>query len=83
MNLPETVRGLADDPYRSVAGEVRERGGYEKDETPFSEFLWAQFFRAHLRVHPVYHDFESAVVEALELAKSSAARNLPGWSGAR
>jgi hypothetical protein len=80
-NLPETVRGLADDPYRSVAGEVRERGGYAKNDEPFSEFLWAQFFRQHLTAHPVYHDFETAVAEAMTLAKTEAAKHLPGWSG--
>jgi hypothetical protein len=82
-NLPETVRGLADDPYRSVAGEVRERGGYEKNDAPFSEFLWAQFFRERLKTHPTYHDFESAVAEAMKLAKTEAAERLPGWSGGR
>lgn len=82
-DLPENVRGLADDPYRSVAGAVRERGGYDKNDAPFSEFLWAQFFRARLSVHPTYHDFEAAVAEAMKLAKTEAAKHLPGWSGAR
>src|SRR5439155_1355494 len=46
--LPQDVRGLADDPYRSLAGEVREQGGYEKNEAPFSEFRWADFFRSRI-----------------------------------
>ncbi len=81
IDLPENVRGMADDPYRSVAGEVRERGGYRKSEAPFSEFLWAQFFRSHLTVHPVYHGFEQAMAQAMRLARSRAARRLPGWIG--
>ena len=83
IDLPENVRGMADDPYRSVAGEVRERGGYEKSTAPFSEFLWAQFFRAHLTVHPVYHGFEAAMAQAMKLARSRAARRLPGWIGGK
>ena len=83
IDLPENVRGMADDPYRSVAGEVRERGGYRKNDAPFSEFLWAQFFRAHLTVHPVYHGFEAALAQALALAKTAAAKGLPGWIGAK
>ncbi len=83
QDLPENVRGMADDPYRSVAGAVRDRGGYEKSEEPFAEFLWAQFFRERLTVHPIYHDFEEAVAEALKLAKTEAAKHLPGWAGGR
>ncbi|NNN05167.1 MAG: hypothetical protein HKL90_04630 [Elusimicrobia bacterium] len=83
IDLPENVRGMADDPYRSVAGEVRERGGYRKNDAPFSEFLWAQFFRAHLTVHPVYHGFEAALAQAMALAKTTAANGLPGWIGAK
>jgi len=39
---------LADDPYRSVAGELRRQGGFAKDTTPFSEFLWADFLRRRI-----------------------------------
>ncbi|MGY3277257.1 hypothetical protein ACVJ5M_004854 [Bradyrhizobium sp. S3.7.6] len=42
-DLPKTVAGLVDDPFRSLAGELRRAGGYAKDTTPFSEFLWADF----------------------------------------
>jgi hypothetical protein len=43
-DLPKTVAGLIDDPFRSLAGELRRAGGFAKDTTPFSEFLWADFF---------------------------------------
>jgi hypothetical protein len=39
-HLPQALTGLEDDPYRSLAGELRTAGGYAKDATPFSEFLW-------------------------------------------
>jgi len=47
--LPKSVTGLADDPFRSLAGELRRVGGFAKDVTPFSEFLWADFLRRKYR----------------------------------
>jgi len=32
-------RDLVDDPYRSLAGALRQTGGYGKDVTPYAEFL--------------------------------------------
>ena len=44
-DIPKTIMQLKDDPFRSLAGELRRAGGFAKDTTPFSEFLWADFFR--------------------------------------
>ena len=38
-DIPKSVRDLVDDPFRSLAGELRRAGGFAKDTTPFSEFL--------------------------------------------
>ena len=38
-DIPKAVTDLVDDPFRSLAGELRLAGGYAKDTTPFSEFL--------------------------------------------
>jgi hypothetical protein len=46
--LPQTLRGLGDDPFRSLAARVRRAGGYPKDSTPFAEFRWADYFRCHI-----------------------------------
>jgi hypothetical protein len=43
--LPNKIKDLKNDPYRSLAGIIRKRGYYEKDWTPFSEFQWANYFR--------------------------------------
>ena len=43
--MPRRLKDLQDDPYRSLAGLVRRAGGYAKDEAPFVEFLWADYFR--------------------------------------
>ncbi|MFC0241131.1 ParB-like protein [Rhodopseudomonas telluris] len=80
-DLPKTVAGLKDDPFRSLAGELRRIGGYAKDTTPFSEFLWADFLRRRLSRKAVEADFEKAIERSLALAKSKDAIYLPGWCG--
>ena len=80
-DIPKAVRGLIDDPFRSLAGELRRAGGFAKDTTPFSEFLWADFLRRRLKRKLVERDFARAVEKALELARSPEANYLPGWCG--
>ncbi|MGA9196669.1 MAG: ParB-like protein [Pseudolabrys sp.] len=80
-DLPKSVDKLIDDPFRSLAGELRRAGGFAKDTTPFSEFLWADFFRRRLKRKTVEAHFENALNQALELAKNEEASYLPGWCG--
>lgn len=80
-DIPKSVVGLKDDPFRSLAGELRRAGGFAKDTTPFSEFLWADFLRRRLSRKSVAGDFEKAVEKALSLARGSEAVYLPGWCG--
>jgi hypothetical protein len=79
--IPRRISALADDPYRSLAGELRRVGGFAKDATPFSEFLWADFLRRRVKAVQVKERFSAAVEKALSLAKSDAAAYLPGWCG--
>ena len=79
--IPKTVSQLADDPYRSLAGELRRAGGFAKDTTPFSEFLWADFLRSRVRAKQIKDRFSAALEKALSLAKSEEAGYLPGWCG--
>jgi hypothetical protein len=79
--IPKRVDRMADDPYRSLAGELRRRGGYAKDTTPYSEFLWADFLRRQIKRGTVEKDFSGALRTALKLAKSKDADYLPGWCG--
>jgi hypothetical protein len=79
--LPKTVADLKDDPYRSLAGELRFAGGYAKDATPFSEFLWADALRRRVEEKTAKNDPETALEQALAFAKSSTASYLPGWCG--
>jgi hypothetical protein len=79
--VPTSVADLDDDPFRSLAGELRRAGGYAKDTTPFAEFLWADFLRRHVKRKAVEKDFAAALRNALKLAKSDDAGYLPGWCG--
>ncbi len=79
--LPKQLLGLADDPYRSLAGELRTSGGYAKDTTPFSEFLWADYLRRKVSETRLRKDFDAALADALSHAHDADARYLPGWSG--
>ena len=81
-DIPLAIKDLADDPFRSLAGELRRRGGFAKDTTPFSEFLWADFLRRRMKRKQVEADFDAALDAALTLAKGEEADYLPGWSGA-
>ncbi|MFY9290539.1 MAG: ParB-like protein [Methylorubrum rhodinum] len=80
-DIPKTISALADDPYRSLAGELRRAGGFAKDTTPFSEFLWADFLRRKVKPKLVADDFSAALERAMRFAKSPEASYLPGWCG--
>ncbi|MDQ2860484.1 MAG: chromosome partitioning protein ParB [Pseudomonadota bacterium] len=79
--IPTSIDKLRDDPFRSLAGDLRHAGGYAKDLSPFAEFLWADFLRGRFKRKAVEKDFARALKKALALAKSPAATFLPGWCG--
>lgn len=80
-DIPKSIEKLPDDPYRSLAGEVRRLGGYAKDNTPFAEFLWADFFRRRIPNDVLDDDFDKACRTAFQLGRQAEANYLPGWSG--
>ncbi len=79
--IPDHLAKLIDDPYRSLAGYVRDAGGYDKSPSAFCEFQWADFFRTRVVIGATRADFDEAVAVALKLATSSAAASLPGYRG--
>jgi hypothetical protein len=81
QDVPKNIADLVDDPYRSLAGELRFAGGYAKEVTPFNEFLWADFLRRRVKQKLVKQDFAAALHQALRLAKKDEANHLPGWCG--
>src|SRR5580704_8725198 len=76
-DLPKSIKDLKDDPYRSLAGELRRDGGFAKDTTPFSEFLWADFRRRVVPRKVVEDHFSKALEKALAAAKTHDAIYLP------
>jgi hypothetical protein len=78
-DLPKTVARMKDDPFRSLAGELRRLGGFAKDSTPFSEFLWADFLRRRIKPKAAEKDFDGSLALAMQLAKTDEAAYLPGW----
>ncbi|MBO9581387.1 MAG: chromosome partitioning protein ParB [Sphingobium sp.] len=79
--LPQHIGKLVDDPYRSLAGAVRRAGGYAKVDTPYSEFLWADFLRGRIKRSKLEARFDHSVVKAVAIANSEDAKYLPGWAG--
>jgi hypothetical protein len=79
--MPKHVYELEDDPYRSIAGLVREAGGYEKTTVPLEEFRWADLFRAFIAAPATDDEFDAAVRRGIDIARSESAIGLPGFLG--
>lgn len=78
-DLPRRLTEMRDDPYRSLAWAVRKEGGCFKTEASFAEFRWADFFRTRVKIPAGPKGFERAIHDALTLARSPEARDLPGY----
>jgi hypothetical protein len=79
--IPANLKKLADDVYRSLAGFVRDRGGFKKTDAAFVEFVWADFFRRNIAIEDVKANFRKAVGEGMRLARSPLAKPIPGYTG--
>ncbi len=80
LYLPMDVRGMADDPYRSLAWIARKEGAYENSDKTFAEFAWADFFRDRKLLDTQgRRGFHKATERAVRLAKSKSAQKLPGY----
>jgi hypothetical protein len=80
-DMPQSLKKLENDPYRSLAGMVRDAGGFAKDQAPFVEFLWADYFRPLVPARLIDEKPARATRDGVRLAQSHIARYLPGWSG--
>ena len=77
--LPKDIFGLRDDPFRALAWTVRKAGGYADTKVAHADFIWANYFRAHLNRADVVADFERATEDGTRLAKAPGASALPGF----
>jgi hypothetical protein len=77
--LPLDVRGLADDPYRSLAWMIRKEGKFDYPDNTYVEFIWANFFRTkRLLDRNGREGFADAIKKGLRLLKRSDRPALPG-----
>ena len=87
--LPRKLSDLPDDPYRTLAWRVRKGDGFcralKNGNTEFAEFEWADWLRKRPEFQnpPGPNDDWSGekIIEAVALAKTSAAKGLPGYRG--
>lgn len=79
--IPSNFEDLKNDPYRSLAGEVRDAGGFAKSDAPFLEFLWAKHLGKAISRKLLDDDPKKALGQALVLARSKKCAYLPGWPG--
>ncbi len=79
--IPDKLSMLKDDVYRSLAGYIRDAGGFDKTPTAFAEFIWADFFRRNVPIETVRSDFQTGVQAGLSLAHSKWASSIPGFNG--
>jgi hypothetical protein len=77
--IPSRLAELTDDVYRSLAGFVRDAGGFRKVDAAFVEFIWADYFRRNIAIEDVDDNFKAAVRRAKHLAKSPHAKRIPGY----
>jgi hypothetical protein len=90
-DLPSSIKDLSNDPFRSLAGAVRESCGFEKSDKSSSaedylEFQWAEYLRAHweqtgIPAKDIDTNFGNATDAALHLAAQKDAMSLPGYTG--
>lgn len=69
-HLPIDIRGMADDPYRSLVWRLKERGCWTKVSVPFAEFKVANFFRDKVEIWNTKASFDLAVEAAIALLKA-------------
>jgi hypothetical protein len=79
--IPKRFEDMKDYPYRSLAGDLRDGGGFSKVDVPFLEFLWANYLRDHVPARLLGADSNKALKQAYEIARSKDCSFLPGWCG--
>jgi hypothetical protein len=84
LYLPVDIRGLSDDPYRSLAWMAECKEAFGKSKVRYYEFGWAQLLRRHKLLSPEGRaQLRRAVPEAVRVCRSPAARGLAGYLGTR
>ena len=77
--IPASIAMLPDDPYRSLAEDALEHGGFSSTDTLYQQFMWANYFRPLIPLDKVLNNYDEAVKDAVEFAHDAAAQDLPGY----
>jgi hypothetical protein len=82
--LPLSVSDMIDDPYHSLAAFARRAGAYRKPQGAYGSFVWSDFLRERV---PLTGEgpgaFSLALLRSIKVARSRAARKMPGYIGSR
>lgn len=79
--LPEKIKFMRDDPFRTLVWQLREDGVIDKTTTPFAEFLWANALRSKIEKKVLKERPQTAYAKAKIFAQSDEAKTLPGFHG--
>jgi hypothetical protein len=84
LYLPADIRGLSDDPYRSLAWLAQRAKAFGESKVPYYEFGWAQLLRRRKLLSPHGRpELRRALPRAIRICRSPAARTLPGFLARR
>lgn len=81
VKIPDHVRDLTDNPWRTLARGVRDRA-YRDDDTPFQEFMWGNYYRSFMTTRLLDADIALAEGLAIQVSRLDEAQDLPGYLGA-
>ena len=82
QELPTSLLGLEDDPYRSLVWKLKQEGWIKPQPLiPYHEFRWGAWLRS--RPLPPFSSkrLEPALSAARQLVCSQAAQEMAGWKG--
>ncbi|WP_258187811.1 ParB/Srx family N-terminal domain-containing protein [Trinickia symbiotica] len=80
--LPNSLDGMQDDPYHSLAALARRAGAYRKPKRAYISFVWANYMRDRVKIDSdTPGAFSLALLEAMRVAREENAADLPGYIG--
>jgi hypothetical protein len=77
-SIPHHISELTDDPWRSLARDVRDKAFADLD-TAFQEFMWGDYFRTFMTRRLLETAPDVAADLAVKVARLSEAQDLPGF----
>ncbi len=79
-DIPHHIRDLTDNPWRSLARDVRDKAFADLD-TAFQEFMWGEYFRSFMTRRLLETAPDLAASLAIKVSRLSDAQDLPGFLG--